>query len=148
MGPGSIRGPELLELLSGAETSPLLDRPLQPAPPFLKSWRMPFLSDAQIEQHMDEYGSVLVGQQVTVIGRAIPYASSAIKRKDACVDGGQSLGLTGTYVVGTAAFTGLDVLGGSPDSVMARGRANVVLGALGLVIIVIAVATFVALVTA
>jgi hypothetical protein len=113
-----------------AETLRLLDTRLQPAPPRLKSWRIGLASDKLVSR----FGSqrcVMVGWPVTVVGEVLPYSPAMIKHRDACLDGGASLGMAGNYVIGPAPLTGLDVLVGTPDQVRARGRSRVRFAVLG-----------------
>ena len=128
---------------TAAISGPLEATPRSPAPPPLKSyWRRSRFGtgDRASWEQIREYGterSVRIGERVTVAGQAIPYSPAGLEASDACPDGGQSLGLFGTYVIGPALVTGLDVLAGSPDDVKTRGRLNVELAVFGAVIAVV-----------
>ncbi|MGD0017621.1 MAG: hypothetical protein ABSD62_00005 [Candidatus Limnocylindrales bacterium] len=128
---------------SAAISGPPEATPRSPAPPPLKShWRRSWfgLGDPVSWEQIDAEGTercVQIGERVTVTGQAIPYSPAVLKASDACPDGGQSLGLLGTYVIGPALVTGLDVLAGSPDDVKTRGRFNVELAVFGAIIAVV-----------
>jgi hypothetical protein len=124
---------------SDAEVSRLLAGPHQEPPPCLVSHVDHHYSQEQIDAQGRE-NSILVGERVTVVGRATPNSPAAITEKDACADGGQSLGLPATYVIGPGPFvTGLDVLAGSPSDVTRRAWVHLLLGLAGAAAILAAV---------
>jgi len=136
---GTGQDTAVYEGASNAEMSRLLDGAHQKAPYPLKSDINDRFSQEQIDANGTER-SVLVGERVTVVGRAIPYSASLIKEEDACTDGGQSLGLTATYVIGAGPIvTGLDVLAGTPDDVTKRAWVHLLFGIVGAASILVAV---------
>jgi hypothetical protein len=96
--------------------------------------------DAEILQNAMEQ-TVVVGERVTVVGYAYSAASEIIGDNDDCADDGQSLGLPGIFAIGPRPRGGgLYVLAGDPNYVTRRSRANLILGFLGGVGAVMAVA--------
>jgi hypothetical protein len=75
---------------------------------------------------------VLVGERVTVVGRAVPYRQSATAATDACLDGGRSLGMPGEFIVGPRSLAvGLDVLVGTPRQIRRNARVGIAVGLAG-----------------
>jgi hypothetical protein len=111
---------------------------MEPPPWCLEQW----FGDSSYADKVGSEECVLVGERVTVVGRAIRYSAAVLGSTDACADGGQSLGLAAAYVVGPAALTGLSVLAGPPSNVTARGRVMVLLGTIGLMAAVVGLVAY------
>jgi hypothetical protein len=128
VGAGRARAPQ--DGASDVEIAGMLDRPLAPAPPSLKS----FQKDG-CEPWSGSRGSscVPVGRRVTVTGVAIHFMMAGVDERDACPDDGSSLGLGlgGGYVM---APDELVVLAGSAGALTRRFRIAMVLAPVGAVL--------------
>jgi hypothetical protein len=71
-----------------------------------------------------------IGERVTVVGQAVPYAGARITDKDGCGDFA-SLNLSSEFCLVQAPHSGLDVLAGKPEDVKLRARLHVIFAVLG-----------------
>ena len=115
---------------SDAGIDRLLEGSFVPAPDPLYASRAKDASDVDIDRGRRER-YVAVGERVTVIGLALPYSPAPTDDRDACRDGGESIGLPGRYVLGSDSSTHLDILAGTPADVVKRGRFVMMAGILG-----------------
>jgi hypothetical protein len=113
---------------SPAQVSEMLERPMQPTPQPFRAAGDPNCTHSGIDKE-ERYLSV--GERVTVIGRAMPLGSGAIRDEDACFVDVEAADLTSAYVVGSGKLSGLVLLAGDFNQVRIRQRLAVLATVLG-----------------
>ena len=108
--------------------------------PCLESYRDPDL------EGLDWFGveqTFRVGEVVTVVGQAVAYEPAILESMDFCPDGGESLGISSPFVIGSLPRAGLSVLAGRPREVARRIRFVFLLGFGGLAALTVSALVFV-----